>query len=117
MSSKVRPPCPFYANEILAFKLDRRLMESGVYLELSVETLRLYMMICYWMHCLRRDYHHFPYGDIEVNLGWSRQLVDLAAAELTSAGLLVCKQQQHCLEVSLPNRTVGRYKHPPAIDN
>ena len=110
--SRNRPPCPFHRNCIPAFKVDRMLMENGSYLHLSAETLKLHLVACWWITVLRKEHIHIPYAD----LPWPREQVDTSAAELEAAGLLIARPQQHHLQVTLPDRTCGRIKHPPPIE-
>lgn len=110
--SRKRPSEPFYVNCIEAIKVDRMLMETGAYLTMSDASIRLYLICCWWFTVLRNGHIHIPY----VDLPWTREQVDTSAAELGAAGLLIARPQQHDLEVTLPDRSCGRIKHPPPID-
>jgi hypothetical protein len=114
MSHKHRRHEPFHLNCIPALKLDKMLMNDGLYLTMSVETLRLYLVACWYISVFRQGFVRLKYKDFE-DVGWSREQVNASAAELEDAGLLRVRPQQHYLEVTLPDRTIGRIKDPPAI--
>lgn len=103
---------PFYTNCVEAIKVDRMLMESNAYLTLSDVALRLYMICCWWFTVLRNGHVHIPFAD----LPWPREQVVASAAQLEAEGFLIARPQQHHLQVTLPDKTCGRIKHPPAIE-
>jgi hypothetical protein len=105
---------PFFANCVPALKFDRMLMNEGHYLTMSADSLRLYLVACWFICVYHNDFVRIPLNGLQIDL--TREQIAQCAAEIEAADLLFAAVEHNHLEIRLPDRSVGRIKHPPDIE-
>jgi hypothetical protein len=91
-------------------------MNTGVYRTMSADTLRLYLVCCWFIAVYRKDFVRIPIDSLQTDLNLTHEQIAQCAAEIEAADLLFVGMEHNHLEIRLPDRSVGRIKQPPDIE-
>jgi hypothetical protein len=93
-----RRSCPWWLNSRPSFKVDRNLIQTNAYMELSDRALRLYLLVCFLMNRTRREHCEVRLHDLASNLDWTTDQSIEAAEQIKASGLMQVSVYSNQLE-------------------